>query len=118
MGAIQPPAPLVHYHAAKGGVLALTKNVAFELAPFNITVNAILPGPIKSEFFNGMLKAMSPEEGKAFFKMLDGRVPMGRMGEPEDVAGVALFLASELAAYVTGDAINCGGGLPLSPRDV
>jgi 3-oxoacyl-[acyl-carrier protein] reductase len=118
MGAIQPPAPLVHYHAAKGGVLALTKNVAFELAPFNITVNAILPGPIKSEFFDKMLKAMTPEEGKAFFKMLDGRVPMGRMGTPEDVAGVALFLASELASYVTGDAINCGGGLPLSPHSV
>lgn len=117
MGAIQPPAPIVHYHAAKGGVLSLTKNLAFELAPFNITVNAILPGPIKTEFFNEMLKAMSPEEGEAFFKMLGGRVPMGRMGTPEEVAGVALFLASELSSYVTGDAINCGGGLPLSPRD-
>jgi 3-oxoacyl-[acyl-carrier protein] reductase len=117
MGAIQPPAPIVHYHAAKGGVLSLTKNLAFELAPFNITVNAILPGPIKSEFFNEMLNAMSKEEGEAFFKMLDKRVPMGRMGTPEDVAGVALFLASELSAYVTGDAINCGGGLPLSPHD-
>ena len=117
MGAIQPPAPIVHYHAAKGGVLSLTKNLAFELAPFNITVNAILPGPIKSEFFNEMLKAMSKKEGEAFFRMLDRRVPMGRMGTPEEVAGVALFLASELSAYVTGDAINCGGGLPLSPRD-
>jgi 3-oxoacyl-[acyl-carrier protein] reductase len=117
MGAIQPPAPIVHYHAAKGGVLSLTKNLAFELAPFNITVNAILPGPIKSEFFNEMLKAMSKKEGEAFFKMLDKRVPMGRMGTPDEVAGVALFLASELSAYVTGDAINCGGGLPLSPRD-
>jgi NAD(P)-dependent dehydrogenase (short-subunit alcohol dehydrogenase family) len=117
MGAIQPPAPIVHYHAAKGGVLSLTKNLAFELAPFNITVNAILPGPIKSEFFHEMLKTMSKKDGEAFFRMLDKRVPMGRMGTPEEVAGVALFLASELSAYVTGDAINCGGGLPLSPRD-
>ncbi len=117
MGAIHPPAPIAHYHAAKGGVLSLTKNLAFELAPFGITVNSILPGPIKSEFFTEMLKAMSKAEGEAFFRMLDGRVPMGRMGTPEEVAGVALFLASELSSYVTGDAINCGGGLPLSPRD-
>jgi 3-oxoacyl-[acyl-carrier protein] reductase len=117
MGAIQPPAPIVHYHAAKGGVLSMTRNLAFELAPFNITVNAILPGPIKSEFFTGMLAAMSKKEGEAFFRMLGKRVPLGRMGTPEEVAGVALFLASELSSYVTGDAINCGGGLPLSPRD-
>ena len=115
MGAIQPPAPIAHYHAAKGGVLSLTKNLAFELARFNITVNSILPGPIKTEFFTEMLKAMTKEEGEAFFRMLGGKVPMGRMGEPEEVAGVALFLASELSSYVTGDAINVGGGLPLSP---
>ncbi len=118
MGAIQPPAPIAHYHAAKGGVLSLTKNLAFELAPFNITVNAILPGPIKTEFFNEMLGAMTKEGGEAFFRMLGGRVPMGRMGMPDEVAGAALFLASELSSYVTGDAINVGGGLPLSPRDV
>jgi 3-oxoacyl-[acyl-carrier protein] reductase len=117
IGAIQPPAPIAHYHAAKGGVLSLTKNLAFELAPFNITVNAILPGPIKSEFFNEMLKAMSKKEGEAFFKMLGKRVPLGRMGTPDEVAGVALFLASELSSYVTGEAICVGGGLPLSPRD-
>jgi len=116
MGAIQPPAPIVHYHAAKGGVLSMTRNLAFELAPFNITVNAILPGPIKSDFFTEMLGSMSKKEGEAFFKMLGKKVPMGRMGTPEEVAGVALFLASELSSYVTGDAINCGGGLPLSPR--
>jgi NAD(P)-dependent dehydrogenase (short-subunit alcohol dehydrogenase family) len=117
MGAIQPPAPIVHYHAAKGGVLSLTKNLAFELAPFNITVNSILPGPIKSEFFNEMLKAMTKKEGEAFLAMLVRKVPLGRMGTPEDVAGVALFLASGLSSYVTGEAICVGGGLPLSPRD-
>jgi 3-oxoacyl-[acyl-carrier protein] reductase len=117
MGAIHPPAPIVHYHAAKGGVISLTSNLAFELARSNITVNAILPGPIRSEFFNEMLKGMSEEEGKAFFTMLDKRVPMQRMGWPEEVAGVALFLASGLSSYVTGEAINVGGGLPLTPTD-
>jgi len=117
MGAIHPPAPIVHYHSAKGGVVSLTNNLAFELAPFNITVNAILPGPVRSEFFNEMLKGMSEEEGAAFFKMLDKRVPMQRMGMPEEIAGVALFLASDLSSYVTGESINAGGGLPLTPRD-
>ena len=117
MGAVHPPAPIVHYHSAKGGVLSLTSNLAFELARQNITVNAILPGPIRSEFFTEMLKEMSEEEGKAFFNMLDKRVPMQRMGMPEEVAGVALFLASELSSYVTGEAINVGGGLPLAPTD-
>lgn len=117
MGAIHPPAPIVHYHAAKGGVLSLTSNLAFELARFSITVNAILPGPIRSEFFNEMLKGMSKKEGEAFFTMLGKRVPMQRIGTPEDIAGVALFLASELSSYVTGESINAGGGLPLTPRD-
>lgn len=113
MGAIHPPAPLVHYHAAKGGVLALTKNLAFELARDNITVNAILPGPVHTEFFNEMFQ--KEEEKEAFFQMLAKRVPMQRMGTPDEIAGVALFLASDLSSYVTGDAICAGGGLPLTP---
>jgi 3-oxoacyl-[acyl-carrier protein] reductase len=117
MGAIHPPAPIVHYHAAKGGVLGLTTNLALELAQENITVNAILPGPIKTEFFTEMFKGKTEEEAKSFFKMLDGKVPMHRMGESDEVAGVALFLASDLSSYVTGEAINVGGGLPLSPLD-
>lgn len=116
MGAIHPPAPIVHYHSAKGGVLGLTYNLAFELARLNITVNAILPGPVRSEFFNNMLDEMSEEEGKAFFSMLDNRVPMHRMGMPEEIAGVALFLASDLSSYVTGETICAGGGLPLTPE--
>ena len=115
MGAIHPPAPIVHYHSAKGGVLGLTTNLAYELRQENITVNAILPGPVLSEFFNKMLDSMSEEEGKAFFNMLDNKVPMHRMGKPEEIAGVALFLASDMSSYVTGEAINVGGGLPLTP---
>jgi NAD(P)-dependent dehydrogenase (short-subunit alcohol dehydrogenase family) len=115
MGAIHPPAPIVHYHAAKGGVLGLTANLALELARENITVNAILPGPIKSEFFTEMFKGKPEAEANAFYKKLDTKVPMGRMGKPEEIAGAALFLASDLSSFVTGEAINVGGGLPLSP---
>ena len=117
MGAIHPPAPIVHYHAAKGGVLGLTTNLALEFAKENITVNAILPGPIKSEFFTEMFKDNSEAEANAFFKMLDAKVPMGRMGKPDEIAGVALFLASDMSSFVTGQAINVGGGLPLSPLE-
>ena len=90
-------------------------NLAFELRQQNITVNAILPGPILSEFFNKMLDGISEEEGKAFLNMLDNRVPMHRMGKPEEIAGVALFLASDMSSYVTGESICAGGGLPLTP---
>jgi len=115
VGAIHPPAPIVHYHSAKGGVLGLTTNLAFELRQENITVNAILPGPVLTEFFNNMLDKISEEEGKAFFNMLDSRVPMHRMGKPEEIASVALFLASDMSSYVTGESICAGGGLPLTP---
>jgi len=112
MGAISPPAPIVHYHAAKSGVLGLTANLAVELAHLNITVNAILPGPIQTEFYTDIIK-----EQPDIIEKLNKKVPMGRVGKPEDIAGVALFLASGLSSYVTGEAINVGGGLPLMPLD-
>jgi NAD(P)-dependent dehydrogenase (short-subunit alcohol dehydrogenase family) len=115
MGAIHPPAPIAHYHAAKGGVLSLTSNLAFELARFNITVNAILPGPVRSEFFREMVKDTGDKEKEEFFDWLGKRVPMQRIGTPDDIAGAALFLASDLSSYVTGESICVGGGLPLTP---
>jgi 3-oxoacyl-[acyl-carrier protein] reductase len=116
MGAIYPPDSIAHYHAAKGGVIALTTNLAFELARYNIYVNAILPGPVRSEFFTEILDGVNKADSEAFFKMLANKVPLRRMGKPEDIAGVALFLACGLSDYVTGEAINAGGGLPLSPE--
>ncbi|OGO31162.1 MAG: hypothetical protein A2Z29_03260 [Chloroflexi bacterium RBG_16_56_11] len=115
MGAVHPPAPIIHYHSAKGGVLSLTSNLAFELARFNITVNCLLPGPVRSEFFNEMFQGAPDKEKEDFFERLGKRVPMQRMGTPEDIAGVALFLASDLSSYVTGESICVGGGLPLTP---
>ena len=73
-------------------------------------------GPIRSEFYSEILKLQPDAE--AFFEKLGKQVPMQRMGTPEDVAGVALFLASELSSYVTGEAICVGGGLPIAPLDV
>jgi 3-oxoacyl-[acyl-carrier protein] reductase len=118
IGAISPPVSFIHYHAAKAGVLGLTCNLAVELASLNICVNAILPGPIRTQFWNPLTKELPNED--AFFKDVGKKeVPMQRVGTPADVAGTALYLASDLSAYVTGESIFVSGGLPLhiSARD-
>ncbi|MFY0634251.1 MAG: glucose 1-dehydrogenase [Vannielia sp.] len=92
-----------HYSAAKAGVLGLTKAMAREAAPDNVRSNAICPGFIATDITAGKLT----NEMKAM--VLDG-IPMGRAGEASDVAGCALFLASDLAAYVTGSEVDVNGG--------
>lgn len=92
-----------HYSAAKAGVLGLTKAMARELAPDNVRSNAICPGFIATDITAGKL---TPEMKRM---VLDG-IPMGRAGEASDVAGCALFLASDLSAYVTGSEVDVNGG--------
>jgi NAD(P)-dependent dehydrogenase (short-subunit alcohol dehydrogenase family) len=113
LGAVSPPSPHPHYHAAKGGAISLTYDMAAELGPHNIYVNAIMPGPIKTPFFDTIVEKMTPEEEKAFFKMMGDSAPLKRMGEPEDVAKAVLFMASDLSSYVTGAVLPVSGGLPL-----
>ncbi len=92
-----------HYSAAKAGVLGLTKAMARELAPDNVRVNAICPGFIATDITGGLLTPDKLEEIKA-------GIPMGRAGTADDVAGCALFLASDLSAYVTGSEVDVNGG--------
>ena len=92
-----------HYAAAKAGILGLTKAMARELAPANVRVNAICPGFIATDITAGKL---TPETREA---ILAG-IPMGRAGEAADVAGCALFLASDLSAYCTGTELDVNGG--------
>jgi NAD(P)-dependent dehydrogenase (short-subunit alcohol dehydrogenase family) len=117
LGAVHPAVSVVHYHAAKAGVLGLTYNLAFELAPFNIAVNAILPGPIRTPFWEPVTKDI-PDKDAYFAEIARKEVPMQRVGTPEDIAGAALFLASELSAFVSGETINVAGGLPQLPHSV
>ena len=92
-----------HYSAAKAGILGLTKALAREAAPDGVRANAICPGFIATDITAGKLT----NEMRA--AVLDG-IPMGRAGEASDVAGCALFLASDLSAYVTGSEVDVNGG--------
>ncbi len=94
-----------NYAASKAGVIGLTKAVAKELASRGITCNAIAPGFIKTE----MTEAL-PEEAK---QRLMGAIPMGALGEPNDVAQAALFLVSDAARYITGHVLVVDGGLAM-----
>jgi NAD(P)-dependent dehydrogenase (short-subunit alcohol dehydrogenase family) len=116
IGAIQPSDSVIHYHSAKAGVLGLTTNLAFDLAPYNVCVNAIMPGPILTPFWEPIVKRI-PDKNAFFKKLARENIPLQRIGTPEDIAGAALFLASELSAYVTGANILVSGGVPLLPQN-
>ncbi|MDZ4227981.1 MAG: SDR family NAD(P)-dependent oxidoreductase [Candidatus Levybacteria bacterium] len=108
---------LAHYDASKHGVWGFTKNTALELSEYKITVNAIAPGGILTEGVK-KLQASMPVSGEVDMqKMLEGflaKIPMHRMGQPDDIGKVALFLASDMASYLTGSQIVVVGGVLLS----
>jgi NAD(P)-dependent dehydrogenase (short-subunit alcohol dehydrogenase family) len=111
---VRPSVSVLAYHSAKAGIIGLTRNLAFELAAFNIYANCIVPGPIETPFWDPLSKGMSVEQKKAFFAALAKKeVPLGRMGTPEDIAGPALFFASDLSSYVTGQVMCVAGGQPM-----
>jgi 3-oxoacyl-[acyl-carrier protein] reductase len=93
----------ISYSASKAALLGATKTLASELAEHNIRVNAIAPGVINTE----MLTHIPPEH----FRKLCARIPMGRVGLASEVAGVMLFLASDLSSYITGQVIRIDGGI-------
>lgn len=95
----------VNYSASKAGIIGITKSTAKELGSRGITVNAIAPGFIETEM-TGVLS----EEVR---KNMVGNIPLGRAGQAEDVAALAAFLASDEAAYITGQVINVDGGMAM-----
>jgi 3-oxoacyl-[acyl-carrier protein] reductase len=115
IGAIQPPAHHIAYNSAKAAIIGFTRDLANALASYNINVNAIVPGPIRTSFYEKMTGPMNDAQKEDFFGVLGKKVPMLRAGTPEDMAGAALFLSSKLGAYVTGQALYVTGGLPLLP---
>lgn len=105
---------LAHYSASKFAVLGLTYTMAIELAPYNITVNAVCPGIVETDMirrewkWEGDIRGMTPDEVR---DEVLGEISLGRLCQPEDVAGVVAFLASKDADYLTGQAINVNGGM-------
>ncbi|MBN1191710.1 MAG: SDR family oxidoreductase [Dehalococcoidales bacterium] len=115
LGVYSPPGPSSEYHGAKAGLIGLTINLAYELAPRHINVNAILPGPVKTPFWDPVLTAVPVEKRNEVMDNLGKHgTPLGRIGLPEDIANCALFLCSELSSFITGETINVGGGVPLN----
>jgi NAD(P)-dependent dehydrogenase (short-subunit alcohol dehydrogenase family) len=113
VAALHHTVPHAHYSASKAGVIALTRELALELAPHQIRVNAVAPGPIDSA---RRMESLTPEQRAEAGK----RFPLGRMGRPEDIAEAVAFLASDRANYITGITLSVTGGaelrLGLPPR--
>jgi 2-deoxy-D-gluconate 3-dehydrogenase len=105
---------LAHYDASKHGVWGFTKNSALELAEHKIWVNAIAPGGIATPGTAAMSQGASAEQMAASTKAFMAKIPMHRMGEPDDIGTVALFLASDMSSYMTGEQIVVDGGVLLT----
>lgn len=105
--AVQADARLTHYSVAKAGVVMLTKQMAVELAPYGIRVNAIAPGLIETDL--NRKDIANPAFRDAFLT----RIPLGVVGRPEDVAGAAVFLASDDANLITGATIFVDAGITV-----
>ena len=92
-----------NYVASKAGIIGLTKGVAKELASRGITANVVAPGYVDTD----MTTALSDKAKE----MMVGQIPLGRVGTPEDIAAAVVFLASDQAAYITGQVIHVNGGM-------
>lgn len=103
------------YSAAKGGVIALTRSIAIEVAIYGITINTVSPGLVRTTRASlaEKLGETRPEEYEHYKNKVEGRVgaiPLGRIGEPDDVAKLVVFLASEAASWITGQTYSINGG--------
>jgi 2-deoxy-D-gluconate 3-dehydrogenase len=101
---------MVAYAASKGAVLTLTKSLARELGRHDIRVNVIVPGCIVTEGIRSVFSGAPSNKGKAQLKAFMSRMLLGRMGEADEIGRVALFLASDLASYITGSMVLVDGG--------
>lgn len=107
---------LAHYSASKWAVLGLTQSVAREVAPFGVRINAVCPGCVRTPMqdreivWEGRLRGMDPEDVRRSYV---AHTPLGRLCETVDVAGVILFLCSDKAGFMTGQAVNVTGGIVL-----
>jgi len=99
------------YCAAKGAVVALTRSMAIDLAPDGIRVNVICPGTVFTPLMEPMLRARGDGDLEAGLAKTVAKYPIGRLGNPEEIARVALFLASEDSSFITGSVVTADGGM-------
>jgi NAD(P)-dependent dehydrogenase (short-subunit alcohol dehydrogenase family) len=99
------------YSISKAGVRMITRAFAAELAPFNIQVNTIAPGPISTKMLDSHWFHLPPEEAKKQKEEMAKMTPMGHIGEPDEIAGAAIYLASSASSYTTGTEIVIDGGV-------
>ena len=110
------PEPLVSvYSISKAGVRMITKAFAAELAPYNIQVNTIAPGPISTKMMNSHWSHLPPEEARKAKEEMEKQFPMQRMGQPDELVGAAVYLASDASSFTTGTEIVIDGGVLLTP---
>lgn len=102
---VNRPQPQIHYNASKAGVIMLTKSLAAEWAKYNIRVNAIVPGYMRTP----LVDKVFPKYGKEWSSL----TPMGRLGDPSEIKGPALFLASKASSFVTGSVLVMDGGYTI-----
>ncbi|MDD5313420.1 MAG: SDR family oxidoreductase [Dehalococcoidia bacterium] len=102
------------YSISKAGVRMITQAFASELTGCNIQVNTIAPGPFDTKMMNSHWVHLTPEEAKKQRAVLEKTMPMGRMGDPDEIAGAAIYLASDASSYTTGTEIVIDGGVLLS----
>ncbi|HEY2221376.1 SDR family oxidoreductase [Actinomycetospora sp.] len=102
---------LAAYSAAKGAVVALTRQMAVDLAPHGIRVNAICPGTVRTPLTEPMLRARGDGDVEAGIAATVPKYPLGRLGTPEDIGALAAFLASDDAAFMTGSIVTSDGGM-------
>jgi 2-hydroxycyclohexanecarboxyl-CoA dehydrogenase len=100
------------YSACKGGLIAFSKTLARELARQGITVNVVCPGPTDTPILRGFLG--EGDAGKKVYDALVRAIPMKRVGQPDDIPGIVAFLASDEAAFITGQVISVSGGLTMA----
>jgi NAD(P)-dependent dehydrogenase (short-subunit alcohol dehydrogenase family) len=104
---------LLHYAASKAAMISITRSAALALAPHRVRVNAISPGMMDTEMLHGLQQQWKEKAGNQSVPTASA-IPIGRVAQPEDLVGTAIFLASEDSAYMTGQTLNVCGGLVLS----
>ena len=106
-----PGRPSTAYSLSKGAIDAFTKALAYEMGPHGIRVNAIAPGTVNTPLVQGNIQRLNDDGKQKFYDMIPAIYPLGRIGEPEDLGGIAVYLASEQSSWVTGSIFNIDGGL-------